>query len=304
MTDTATDAVVVDTAEQESIWTALREVAFTQQFADIDGTRTRIVTAGDRSKPALVMLHGTGGHWEAFSRIIGPLSEDFFCIAYDMIGNGFSDKPDIPYDTFLYVEHLRGVLRHLGVERTSVLGSSLGSWVAARFALAHPESTDRVILISPAGLIASAENMARIIGERTRAVNEASWESIKAVFNHLIADEENRIPDIIALRLAIYRREDTRATVGRMLTLQQDGVRQANLLSEDDWHSISAPVLVVTSGKDHKEYETTARRVLEMLPNAVELPMPHIAHWAAFEDAPTFVATARPFLKGELDAQR
>ncbi|MER1995416.1 MAG: alpha/beta hydrolase [Arthrobacter sp.] len=285
--------------EQASIWTALREVAFTQQYLDVDGTRTRVVTAGARSNPALVMLHGTGGHWEAFSRIIGPLSEHFYCVAYDMIGNGFSDKPDRPYDTFEYVAHLKGVLAELGIERTSVMGSSLGSWVAARFALENPDRTERVILVSPAGLIASADNMARIIQERTRAVNEASWESISAVFNHLIADEENRIPDLIALRLAIYRRQDTRDTVHRMLTLQQDGVRQANLLSEEQWRSIEAPTLVVLSGKDHREYETTARRVLEMLPNARELAMPHVAHWAAFEDPETFVASAVPFLKGE-----
>ncbi len=296
MTDTPSDL------EQQTLWTALREVEFSQRFADIDGVRTRLVTAGDPSKPALVMLHGTGGHWEAFSRILGPLSEHFYCVAYDMVGNGFSEKPDIPYDTFLYVSHMKGVLRHLGIERTSVIGSSLGSWVAARFALENPEMTDRVILISPAGLMATAENMARIIRERTRAVNEASWESIKAVFNHLIADEENRIPDLIALRLAIYRRQDTRDTVGRMLTLQQDGVRQANLLTEEQWASIQAPVLIVMSGKDHKEYETTAHRVLEMIPDARALPMPHIAHWAAFEDADGFLAGALPFLSGAADA--
>ncbi|MFF2606780.1 alpha/beta fold hydrolase [Arthrobacter koreensis] len=287
------------TIEQASIWTALREVAFSQQYLDVDGTRTRVVTAGDRSNPALVMLHGTGGHWETFSRIIGPLSEHFYCVAYDMIGNGFSDKPDRPYDTFEYVAHLKGVLAELGIERTNIMGSSLGSWVAARFALENPDRTERVILVSPAGLIASAENMARIIKERTRAVNEASWESISAVFNHLIADEENRIPDLIALRLAIYRRQDTRDTVHRMLTLQQDGVRQENLLSEEQWRSIESPTLVVLSGKDHREYETTARRVLEMLPHARELAMPHVAHWAAFEDPETFVVAAVPFLKGE-----
>lgn len=285
--------------EYASIWTALREVAFTQQYIDAEGVRTRVVTAGDPSSPALVMLHGTGGHWEAFSRILGPLSEHFYCVAYDMVGNGFSDKPDRPYDTFAYVAHLKAVLAALGIERTSVMGSSLGSWVAARYALENPEHTERVILVSPAGLIASADNMARIIRERTRAVNEASWESISAVFNHLIATDENRIPDLIALRLAIYQRQDTRDTVHRMLTLQQEGVRQENLLTEDQWRSIQAPTLVVLSGKDHREYETTARRVLEMLPDGRELAMPHVAHWAAFEDPGTFVDAAIPFLKGE-----
>lgn len=283
--------------EFQSIWTSLREVEFSQKFIDVAGVRTRVATAGDPANPALVMLHGTGGHWEAFSRVIGPLSEHFYCVAYDMVGNGFSQKPDRPYDTFAYAEHLTGVLDALGIEKAHVMGSSLGSWVAVRFALEHPARTNRLILISPAGLIANPENMARIIRERSRAVNEATWDSIAAMFNHLIATEENRVSDLIALRLAIYRRQDTRDTVHRMLTLQQDGVRQANLLSEDDWRSIQAPALVVLSGKDHKDYETTARRIMEMMPNAQSLPMEHVAHWAAFEDPQTFVTAAVPFLK-------
>lgn len=83
-----------DPEDYASIWLALREVEFCQQFIDIGGVRTRVVTAGDRAKPAVVMLHGTGGHWEAFSRVLGPLSQHFYCIAYDMVGNGFSAMRD------------------------------------------------------------------------------------------------------------------------------------------------------------------------------------------------------------------
>ncbi|MGW0432151.1 alpha/beta fold hydrolase [Micromonospora sp. NPDC003197] len=284
--------------DYSSIWLSLCELEFTQRFIDVDGVRTRLVTAGDPAKPALVFLHGTGGHWEAFSRIIGPLSEHFHCIAYDMVGNGFSSKPDHPYEIPVYVAHLNGVLDHLGVDKTSLIGSSLGSWVAARFALDHPERTERIVLNSPAGLVASAENMARIKRQRTKAVSEADWDSMKAIFNHLIADERNRIDDLIALRLAVYRREDTRATLAHLLTLQESGVRERNLITEEQWRSIKAPALVVAAGADYAEYTNTARRILTMLPNGEVLEMPQVAHWAAFEDPDAFLAGALPFLRG------
>ena len=38
-----------------------------------------------------------------------------------------------------------------------------------------------------------------------KAVEDPNWESIKAMFDHLIADERNRLPDLVALRQAIYR---------------------------------------------------------------------------------------------------
>lgn len=291
-----TTPITIDADSYRSIWLHMREVPFTQQFIEVLGYHTRVVTAGDRDKPAVLLLHGTGGHWETFSALIPDLHRDHFVIAIDMVGNGFSDKPDIPWTTFLYAEHALAVLDHFGVEKADLIGSSLGAWVAARIAFQAPTRTNKVILMSPAGLIASASNMARIKRQRTAAVENPEWTTIKAMFDHLIAEEQNRIPDIIALRQAIYRKPETLKTVDRMLTLQEAGVRNENLLSADDWRSITAPVLVVVSGKDVGEYMSTSRQILELMPNAEGFEMPHVAHWPAFEDPETFNPVALRFL--------
>jgi len=291
-----TTPITLDADRYRSIWLHLKDVPFTQQFIDVLGYRTRVVTAGDPTKPAALLLHGTGGHWETFSALIPELYRDRFVIAIDMVGNGFSDKPDIPWTTFLYAEHALAVLDHFDVRRADLIGSSLGAWVAARIAFQSPERTNKVILMSPAGLLASADNMARIKRQRTAAVSQPEWPTIKAMFDHLIADEENRIPDLIALRQAIYREPDTLATIDRMLTLQEAEVRNANLLSEDDWRSIEAPTLVIVAGKDIGEYTSTARQILEFLPNGVGFEMPDAAHWPAFEDPRTFNPVALGFL--------
>lgn len=291
--------IEMDETNYRSIWTWLRELEFTQRFIDVDGISTRVMTTGSPDKPALVMLHGTGGHWEAYAPNLRALSEHFYCVAFDMVGNGFSDKPDVPYDTFLYVDHVARTMDVLGIERASLTGLSLGAWVAARFALQLPERTDRVILMSPAGLLASPENMARIRRQRTAAVDNPDWATIKAMFDHLIADEANRIPDVIALRQAIYQRPDTKATIESMIALQEMERRQRNVLTEDDWRSIQAPTLIVASGKDWAEYESTARRVFELLPNATLLEMPQVAHWPNFEDPDFWNPVAIAFLKGE-----
>jgi len=286
----------------KSIWMWLKEVPFTQQYIEVqvDGAaiRTRVATAGDPDRPAVVLLHGTGGHWEAYAPTIGALAAEHFVIVPDLVGNGFSTKPTVPYTTFYYVEHVLGVLDHLGVERASLFGMSLGAWVAARFALEQPQRTDKVVLMSPAGLLARAENMARIKRQRTAAVTDPSWESVKAMFDHLIADEDNKIPDIIALRQAIYRRPDTLETIDSMLSLQEEDVRRANLLSEEDWRSIKAPTLVVVAGQDVEEYESTARQILTLIPDAEAFEMPHVAHWPSFEDPDTFNPVALKFLTG------
>jgi pimeloyl-ACP methyl ester carboxylesterase len=285
-------------AEYRSLWTWLRDVEFCQRWVDVNGVSTRIAEAGSSGSPAVVLLHGTGGHWEVYAPTIGPLSKEFHCIAVDMVGNGFSDRPDYDYEIAVYVAHIEGLLDALGIQQASFIGMSLGAWVAARFALDHPDRTQKLILQSPAGLIATASNMARIRAERTAAVENPTWESIKAMFDHLIADEDNRIPDIIALRQAIYRMPETRNAIDHVLILQDPEARERNLIEEEQWAAIAAPTLVVAAGKDHSEYMNTAQQVARLIPRSEVVEMPQVAHWPAFEDPEAFNAAALRFLRG------
>lgn len=280
-----------------SIWMHLREVEFAQRFVSVDGVRTRIIEAGPADAPPVVLLHGTGGHWETFAPNLPALTAHYRCIAIDMIGNGFTDKPDYDYEISVYVRHVLGVLDALGIQRASFIGMSLGAWVSARIAVDHPDRMDKLILMSPAGLVATASNMARIRAERTKAVEDPSWESIHAVFEHLIADEKNRIPDIIALRQAIYRLPETRETIDHLLILQDREARDRNLITEKEWESIEAPTLVVASGKDHGEYQSTARQVARLIPDSRVFEMPEVRHWPHFEDPEAFADAALRFLR-------
>ncbi|HWL78015.1 alpha/beta hydrolase [Microbacterium sp.] len=282
--------------EYKSLWLMLAEQEFCQRWLDVDGVRTRVATAGPEDGHPVILLHGTGGHWETFAPTIGALSSTYRCIAIDMIGNGFTDKPDYDYEISVYVDHVRGVLSRLGVKHAHFVGMSLGAWVCAKIAQQHPELVDKLILMSPAGLIATEDNMARIRAERTKAVEDPNWESIKAMFVHLIAEEERRLPDLIALRQAIYRRPDTRATIDHLLALQNYETRERNLLSPEQWSQISAPTMVVASGKDHGEYQNTARQVAGFIPHSEVFEMPEVRHWPHFEDPELFNPAALNFL--------
>jgi pimeloyl-ACP methyl ester carboxylesterase len=296
----ALQASVIDTEDYRSIWMYLKEVAVRQGFVDIEvngaRVRTRYAEAGSPDKPHAMLLHGTGGHWETFAPNLAALSEHFHCVAIDMVGNGFSAKPDYDYEIPVYVEHVLGVMDHFGIQRANFVGMSLGAWVAATIAVSQPDRVSKVILMSPAGKEAAAANMARIRAERTKAVNEATWESLYAVFAHLIADEANRLPDLIGLRQAIYQRDDTRETIDHLLILQDAEARDRNLIPESDWTTIAAPVMVVASGRDHGVYQETATSVAKLIPHAEVFEMPNVRHWPHFEDPELFNPAAVAFL--------
>jgi 2-hydroxy-6-oxonona-2,4-dienedioate hydrolase len=280
----------------ESIWTALRETEFHQGYVDASGTRTRYVDAGPKDAPVVVLLHGTGGHWETFARNLGPLSHHFRTVAFDMVGNGFSDRPDVGYEIPMYVDHVVSVMDALGIATASLGGTSLGSWVAAAVALKHPERVDKLLLMSVAGLVASAENMARIRVQRRAAVENPDWDTIKAMFDHLLANEKDRLPDLVALRQAIYRLPGMSQTMENTLVLQDPEIRDRNLITEAQWRSIDAPTLSIASGQDFSEYSNTSRRVAELMPNATVVEMPDVKHWPHFEDAARFNELAIAFL--------
>ncbi len=289
-------------ASYRSIWTLLREVPFQQGWIDVDGVSTRYAEAGAKHLPVVLMLHGTGGHWETFAPTIGPLSRQFRCIAVDMLGSGFSSKPDYDYEINVYVRHLLRLLELLDVDDFSVIGMSLGAWVAAQLALDEPARVRRLILMSPAGLLATPSNMARIRAERTRAVEDPSWDSIKAMFEHLIADERNRLDDLVALRQAIYRLPETRKAIDHVLVLQEPAARDRNLITPQRWGTLAAPTLLVASGRDFGDYQNTARRLADYLPNSEILEMPEVRHWPHFEDPEVFNAAALRFLAGPAGA--
>jgi pimeloyl-ACP methyl ester carboxylesterase len=300
MTETAASGAVIDTEDYRSIWMYLKELDFRQGFIDVavngSPVRTRYAEAGRPDKPHAILLHGTGGHWETFAPNLAALSEHFHCVAIDMVGNGFSDKPNYDYEIAVYVEHVLGVMDHFGMERANFVAMSLGAWVASTIAAHHPDRVSKVILMSPAGKEAAASNMARIRAERTKAVNEPTWESLHAVFAHLIADEANRLPDLIGLRRAIYQRDDTRETIDHLLILQDAAARDRNLIPEDKWRSITAPVMVVASGRDQGVYQQTATSIARLIPNAEVFEMPDVRHWPHFEDPESFNSAAVSFL--------
>lgn len=77
-----------------TIWNDLADLAFKNYYVDANGIRTRVLEAG--TGEPLILLHGTGGHIEAYARNIRGLSEHFRVICIDMLGHGYTEKAEPP----------------------------------------------------------------------------------------------------------------------------------------------------------------------------------------------------------------
>lgn len=100
------------------------------------------------SGDVLVMLHGANGSSKGVAQHFPDLSRHFRVIAPDMRSMGQSEHvASMPKDG--WVQDLLALLDQLGVEKAHVYGNSLGSRVAMRFAIEHPDRTRSLIVSAP-----------------------------------------------------------------------------------------------------------------------------------------------------------
>jgi 2-hydroxy-6-oxonona-2,4-dienedioate hydrolase len=285
--------------EHRSIWGHLMKLAFKQDYIDAGGVQTRYIQCGPADAPPLIMVHGTGSSWECFCATLESHSQHFNCIAIDMAGSGFSDRPDEPYDIGFYVKHVLAFMAAMGIERASFIGVSLGAWVLSRLVVDHPEKVERLTLLASSGLIINPATMTRTKGVRNAAVDDPSWENIKPVFNSILYKEEDRIPDLIQLRQAIYREPDMKMAMGNILVLQEEEVRRANLVTEAEWVTVKVPIFIILAPDDNPDYTVTGKRIAELATDVRTLTIDHVKHWAHFEAPDIFNPANIAFLLGE-----
>jgi pimeloyl-ACP methyl ester carboxylesterase len=130
---------------------------------------------------AVVLLHGKNFNASSWRTTIALLTErGFRVIAPDQIGFGKSSKPiAYQYSFAALAQHTRALLASLGLDRTLVVGHSMGGMLATRYALSYPEHVERLVLVNPIGL----EDYSRLVPYR--AVD--AW----------YADEMKQTPDTI-----------------------------------------------------------------------------------------------------------
>jgi pimeloyl-ACP methyl ester carboxylesterase len=148
--------VVVKLAAPQFL-TAQQTTTPVDKVASVYGAKVHYVDAGTGSP--VILLHGLADDIGVWESVIPALSAKHRVIALDQIGFGRSDKPLLSYRVTTFVDFLDGFLNELKIDRASVVGNSLGGWVAADFALAHPDRVDRLVLCDAAGYAAVVKNM-------------------------------------------------------------------------------------------------------------------------------------------------
>jgi len=299
-----------DHAPYRSVWMYLNDLAFRQAYVDAAGIRTRYIQAGPADAPAVIFLHGTAASWESCSANIRAHAQHFNTFALDMVGAGFSDKPDHLYDLDAYVRHIAGFMDAMGLQRASFVGVSLGSFVAAKFAQRHPQRTRKVTMVSAVGLPFkhSPELDEKEQGDylldaarkrRQAQVENPTWSAMRELLQRLILRPENVADDLVAVRQSVYRQPAMKAAMEHTMDLYVREVFNRNAIAPQEWRAMRMPFLVTLSVDVKDWFHETALEIHQLLPDSRLLECPGCSHWPQWEMAERFNAENIAFLLAE-----
>ena len=284
-----------DLPEHISIWGELADVDHELRHVDVGGVRTRVLRAGS-SGPDLVLLHGTGGHLEAYARDVAGLAQDFRVTAYDMVGHGWSDLPDLPYTTDVLSDHLVGLMDALDIDSAHLSGESLGGWVAAWTAAHSPDRVDRLVLNTPGNIANKPEVMVRLRESTMAAVLDPGDEVVRRRVEFLFHHKEMVTDELVGLRRAVYSRPGFVRAITNTLVLQDPEVRR-DFAWDPAWVGrITAPTLLLWTDHDPTGGLDEAALLLKWLPRARLQVIEDAGHWPQWEKPEEYLGVHRDFL--------
>lgn len=204
------------------------------------GQKIQYVEAG--SGPTVILLHGLGGSWQAWQLNIGPLAAKYRVIVPDQIGFGKSDKPLVNYRIRTYVDFLDQFCKQLKIERASLVGNSMGGWIATMFTAAFPDRVDKLVLVDAAGYPPPKDLDTRVFYGLNPTTREGMKVLLAKVFYNKMFQTDAAIDQAIAARLA--------AGDGYTINSITESIIRGEDLLDETVKTIKRPTLIIWGRED------------------------------------------------------
>lgn len=185
-----------------------------QRWVDVEGQPVNVIDMGEGHP--IVFVHGLSGSWPNWLEQLPVFARSHRVVALDLPGFGHSPMPREQITIAGYARILDGLLEALGVDAATLVGNSMGGFIAAELAIAYPQRVERMVLVSAAGISTYQNRDAmRAIPWLTRA------ERIVAAYTAWIASKSDTV---------VRRRGLRNATLG--LVVRHPGRLPAPLAAE------------------------------------------------------------------------
>ena len=260
-------------------------------FAEVNGTRLYYEMKGEG--PPLVMIHGGLVDRRMWDEQFETFARQCKVIRYDARGYGLSDGPPGPYHD---EEDLRRLLSHLGIDKSHIMGLSMGGRIAIDFALEHPEMTASLIAVGPglSGYQFSSPEFEDYITQFRAASESGDLSQTVECALRAWTDGPRRPPEEVNPAV----REKVRA-------MSMENMRPGKNLARPQWPDppaidrladIKAPTLALVGDLDMPDIHSIVDLVADGVPGAKKVVIEGAAHMVNMEQPQAFDDAVVEFL--------
>jgi len=232
----------------------------------------------------LFLVHGLGGSAENWLDMMPELAANGFHIyALDLLGFGYSDKPDVDYSMTFQADLVGQFMDSQGVRQADMAGWSMGGWVSLKFAADHPERVQRLALLDSAGLIFDPVNVPAL---RPKTPDQL------AHMMALLSPHPHLLPKFVA-RDVVRRMERNDWIIGRTL----DSMNTGKDIMNGKLENVKMPVLIVWGKDDRIVPLSVGEELHKEMPQSTLFTVEGCGHLAPTECGDRVVPEMEGFLR-------
>ncbi len=262
-------------------------------FVQANGIAVHYLVDGPADAPWVTFVTGIANDTTLFDGQVHALADRFRVLRYDLRGQGKTESTPPPYTIESLSADLVALWDALGIARSHLVGLGLGSTVAMRTAIDHPERIAR--LVPSCCRARMVPEFAVMWAKLVETVQAGGVEAIveQTAQRWFSDDFKAAHPDVIDRVRAMVRGTSLDGYLGCVSAF-------VGLDLEDELGRIRAPTLFV-GGADDKSGgpEALMRGLAEKVPGATYVPVPNAAHIANVQNEAGYNRIVRQFLTGE-----
>jgi pimeloyl-ACP methyl ester carboxylesterase len=264
---------------------------------EANGIRTNYLESGS-GDDHVVLVHGSGPGVTSYAnwRLVLPeLGKHFHCVAPDMVGFGYSDRPsDVKYGLDTWADQTLGVMDALGLDKAHLIGNSFGGGIALRLATQHPDRVQKLVLMGSMGVpFEITEGLDAVWGY------DGTLEGMRKVMGYFAYDPALTSDELAQVRYEGATQPGFQESFSSMFPAPRQRWVEAMTVPEDEIRALPHRALIVHGREDKVIPLSNSYQLEQLLDNADLAVFSHCGHWSMIERTADFNRLVRDFFLGE-----
>jgi pimeloyl-ACP methyl ester carboxylesterase len=244
-----------------------------------------------------VLVHGSGPGVTSYANwrlVIPALAENFRVVAPDMVGFGFSDRPDdVKYSLDTWADQTVGLMDTLGIRKAHLVGNSFGGAIALRIATRHPDRVGKLVLMGSMGVpFEITEGLDAVWGY------EPSVENMRKVLDYFTYDKSAIDDELARSRYEGSIQPGFQEAFSSMFPAPRQRWVEAMTIPDEELKKLPHRTLIVHGREDQVIPVSNSYYLEGVLENGDLIVYSHCGHWSMIERNADFNRHVRDFFLG------